>query len=63
MYNHASVKMGKEYVEQTYESHLVLQEVGKISKAEIKIWKNKFSQNSQNRKDINAIVVELMVRV
>ena len=25
VYNHASVKKGKEYVEQTYESHLVLQ--------------------------------------
>ena len=60
VYNHASVKKGKEYVEQTYESHLVLQEVGKISKAEMTMWKNKFSQN---RKDINAIVVELMARV
>ena len=60
VYNHVSVKMGKSFVEQIYESNLLLQEMGKISKAEMTMWKNKFSQN---RKDINAIVVELMVRV
>ena len=60
VYNHGLIQKGKEYVEQTYESHLVLQEVGKISKAEMTIWKNKFSQNL---KDINVVVVELMTRV
>ena len=60
VYNHGSIQKGKEYVEQTYESHLVLQEVGKINKAEMTMWKNKFSQN---KKDINKVVVELMTRV
>ena len=60
VYNHVQIKKGKEYVEQTYESHLVLQEVGKISNAGIEMWKNKFSGK---RRDINAAVIELMVNV
>ena len=60
VYNHILVHKSKEYVEQTFESHLVLEEVGKISKAEMTMWKNKFSQN---KKDINAAMLDLMVRV